>query len=120
MEPEQLNTTEAIENEQEPIEPQKLSDEKETFAFDLFYSKFSLILDGILTLSATFVNRGWQMYLVAAVLPFAAGTGAAAKGTILQMCLASERTDALSAITLIENFARLSTSKFILCSIYSV
>lgn len=111
VEPEQLNTTEAIENEQEPIEPQKLADEKETFAFDLFYSKFSLILDGILTLGATFVNRGWQMYLVAAVLPFAAGTGAAAKGTILQMCVASERTDALSAITLIENLARLSTSK---------
>lgn len=110
VEPEDLNTTEAIENEQEPIEPPKLHDEKETFAFDLFYSKFSLILDGILTLGASFVTKGWQIYLVAAFLPFAAGTGAAAKGTILQMCLSSERTDALSAITLIENLARLSTS----------
>jgi hypothetical protein len=110
IEPQDMNIPESIDNEQEPIAPPERKDEKETFAFDLFYSKFSLILDGILTLGATFVTRGWQLYLVAAVLPFAAGTGAAAKGTILQMCLPSERTDALSAITLTENLARLSTS----------
>ena len=108
--PEEFNTVEAIENEQEPVEPPKLTDEKETFAFDLLYVKASLILDGILTLAASFVWEGWQIYLVAVLLPFAAGTGAASKGTILQMCLASERTDALSAITLVENLARLSTS----------
>ena len=112
--PNELNTTEAIENIQEPTEPPKLADEKETFAFDLLYTKFSLILDGILTLAASFVWKGWQIYLVAALLPFAAGTGASSKGTILQMCLASERTDALSAITLVENLARLSTGMSLL------
>jgi len=111
VEPERIETAEAIESAQEPLEPRKRADEQETFAFDLFYSKFSLILDGILTLGATFATQGWQMYLVAIYLPFAAGTGASAKGSILQMCLSSERTDALSAITLIENLARLSTSK---------
>lgn len=54
------------------------------------------------------------MYLVAAVLPFAAGTGSASKGTILQMvgsgASSSERTDALAGVSLVENMARLSTS----------
>jgi hypothetical protein len=53
------------------------------------------------------------MYTVAILLPFASGTGPAAKGTILQMCPAAERADALSAITLVEMLARLLTSKFV-------
>jgi len=53
------------------------------------------------------------MYLIAVLLPFASGTGAAAKGTILQMCSPGEKTDALSAITLIEMTARLATSEFL-------
>ncbi len=54
------------------------------------------------------------MYLVAAILPFAAGTGSAAKGTVLQMvgssASSSERTDALAGVSLVENIARLSTT----------
>ena len=54
------------------------------------------------------------MYLVAAVLPFAAGTGSASKGTILQMvgssATSAERTDALAGVSLVENMARLSTT----------
>ncbi|KIX93995.1 uncharacterized protein Z520_10332 [Fonsecaea multimorphosa CBS 102226] len=90
-------------------------DQKEqTFAFDLTYTRFSLIADGLLTLLCSFVRQGWQMYLVAAVLPFAAGTGSAAKGTVLQMvgssASSSERTDALAGISLVENMARLATT----------
>lgn len=91
---------------------------QETFSFDLTYTRFSLIADGLLTLLCSFVREGWQMYLVAVVLPFAAGTGSAAKGTILQMVGSSassgERTDALAGISLCENMARLSTSEYIL------
>jgi hypothetical protein len=97
-------------DEEEPIEPPKLSEERETFEFDLQYTRYSLLADAILTGAASFISQGWQMYLVAALLPFAAGTGASAKGTILQMCSASERADALSGITLIEMVARLTTS----------
>lgn len=96
----------------EPIEPTSPGDEKQIF--DLQFTKYSLIADGILTGGAMFVKQGWQMYLVAVLLPFASGTGSSAKGTILQMVPAAERTDALSAITLIEMIARLSTSKYIL------
>ena len=50
------------------------------------------------------------MYLIGAILPLGAGTSSAAKGTILQMVPASERTDALSAISLVEMMARLLTT----------
>lgn len=85
-------------------------DEQETFAFDLFYARFSVLLDAILTGSAVFITRGWQIYIIALVLPFSAGTGAASKGSILQMLPNSDRVDALSGITLVENIARLSTA----------
>lgn len=85
------------------------AEREESFEFDLFYTRYSLILDGVLTSLATFTGQGWQMYVVAVVLPFAAGTGSAAKGTMLQMCTAEQRTDALSAISLLEMIARLST-----------
>jgi hypothetical protein len=107
-----LGGVEVMDNEEEPIEPPKPSDEQETFAFDLIFTQYSLLTDGILTGAASFVSKGWQIYLVGAVLPFASGSGPAAKGTILQMCPASERTDALQGITLLEMIARLSTSEF--------
>lgn len=91
---------------------------EQRFEFDLQYARFSLILDGLLTLLCSFVREGWQMYLVATVLPFAAGTSSAAKGTILQMvgssATSSERTDALAGVSLVENIARLSTSTCII------
>lgn len=104
--------TQVRDSVEEPIEPPKPTDEKETFVFDLHYCRYSLLADGLLTGAAALATQGWQMYLVAAVLPFAAGTGASAKGSILQMCPASERADALSAITLVEMLARLTTSMF--------
>ncbi|MCJ1443629.1 MAG: hypothetical protein MMC23_004128 [Stictis urceolatum] len=93
----------------------KIQKKDQTFKFDLIYTRFSLLADGLLTMLCSFVREGWQMYLVAAVLPFAAGTGSASKGTILHMvgssAGSSERTDALAGISLVENMARLSTSK---------
>ncbi|KAL6705235.1 hypothetical protein ACN47E_007195 [Coniothyrium glycines] len=103
-----IEIVDPLENE-EPANPEP-ADEQETFTFDLFYARFSLLLDGILTALATFVSQGWQMYVVAVLVPFAAGTGAASKGTILQMLPDSDRIDALSGITLVENIARLSTA----------
>ncbi|TVY90220.1 Major facilitator-type transporter [Lachnellula willkommii] len=105
-----LAALEAMNDEEEPVEPPELVGERETFAFDLVYTRYSLLADGVLTGAAAFVSQGWQMYLVAALLPLAAGTGSSAKGTILQMCSATERADALSAITLIEMIARLTTT----------
>jgi hypothetical protein len=104
----------AMENDEEPLVQSKRNDEEETFAFDLIFTKYSLIADGILTGAASFVAKGWQIYLIAIFLPFASGTGAAAKGTILQMCPTAERADALSGIAFLEMMARLSTSRLLL------
>lgn len=82
---------------------------EESFRFDLVFTTWSILLDGVLTGVATFVTTGWQLYLLAIILPFASGTGPAAKGTILQMCSPSQRADALSAISLVELCARLVT-----------
>lgn len=99
------------ETEQEPIEPPKPTPgEEESFQFDLIYARYSILIDGILTALATFATQGWQLYIVAFVLPLAAGTGSAAKGTILHMCSQRERADALSAISLVEMVARLTAT----------
>ena len=95
---------------QEDVMPPKPTDEQETFDFDLIYTRGSLLVDGILTMGAAFIQEGWQMYLVAVLLPFGAGTASAAKGVILQMCSPEDRTDALSAIAFVEMLARLSTT----------
>lgn len=94
----------------EAIKPIKITtDEGESFQFDLIYTRWSILVDAILTSLAAFVMERWQLYLVAIILPFASGTGSSAKGTILQMCSPEERIDALNAISLIEMAARLST-----------
>jgi hypothetical protein len=110
-EPNQFVETDGI-NAEEPIEPPKpkMKEGREQFEFDLLFTRYSLIADGLLTGICTFVTQGWQLYGLAFFLPLASGTGAAAKGSILQMCSASERPDALSAITLVEMIARLTTT----------
>lgn len=111
VDPEAVASASGPDGESEAREPPKPTDERTSFGFDLFFTRYSLILDGALTGLCTFVTEGWQLYLIAVVLPFASGTGPAAKGTILQMCTPEQRTDALSAISLMEMMARLSTSE---------
>lgn len=107
--PNEVGPVDPMDNDVEPVGPPQ-PEHKQTFAFDLMYARFSLLLDGALTGLAVFVAQGYQLYIMAALLPFAAGTAAASKGTILQMLPDNQRVDALSGITLVENIARLSTT----------
>jgi MFS family permease len=84
-------------------------DGEESYEFDLLYCRWSILVDGVLTALASFTCREWQIFVVAAVLPLAAGTGSSARGTILQMCSPTERADALNAISLVEMAANLAT-----------
>lgn len=108
LDPDSIVTSAATDGQPAEVEPPKTED-KTSFAFDLFFTKYSLILDGVLTGLATFIAKDWQMYVIAVLLPLASGTGSAAKGTILQMCTPEQRTDALSASTLVEMMAQLLT-----------
>ncbi|KAL1304420.1 hypothetical protein AAFC00_003418 [Neodothiora populina] len=106
---EDLEVVAAPEIEQEPAAPMKAVSAEEGSAFDLFFLRWSLVVDGILTGLATFTRHGWQIYLVAFILPLASGSASAAKSVMIEMCPKSQKADALSAITLVEMTAMLST-----------
>lgn len=74
--------------------------------FDLIFLQSSILLDGFLTAAVTFATQGWEMYLAAAVLPFASGTGSAVKGVVMDLVGVEEKADALSAIALVEKLGR--------------
>lgn len=39
----------------------RVAKKEQTFAFDLTYTRYSLLADGLLTLLCSFVQEGWQM-----------------------------------------------------------
>ncbi|EEU38766.1 uncharacterized protein NECHADRAFT_82986 [Fusarium vanettenii 77-13-4] len=83
--------------------------------FDLFFLRRSLVINGVVTTVAAFATHRWHIYLAngrlqaAFLLPLGSGSAPAAKGVITDMCSSSQRADALNAITLVENIARLAT-----------
>ncbi|TXT08630.1 hypothetical protein VHUM_02758 [Vanrija humicola] len=87
----------------------ELTDTAHGAAFDLVFLRYSILLDGVLTGATTFLSRGWHVYLAASVLPFASGTGSAAKGVVMELVRPEERADALSAIALVERLAQVTT-----------
>ncbi|KAL6364443.1 hypothetical protein LRP88_01844 [Fusarium phalaenopsidis] len=93
----------------EPYEAPPSKKEDDGCLFDLVFLRWSLVVDGALTTVAAFATRSWHIYLSAFLLPFGSGSAPAAKGVITQMCPDSQRADALNAVTLVENVARLAT-----------
>lgn len=63
IEAEDVEIVVAPEFEQEPVAPSKAADTDEGSAFDLFFLKWSLVIDCIITGLATFTRHGWQIYL---------------------------------------------------------
>ncbi|KAF4917791.1 hypothetical protein CGCVW01_v009528 [Colletotrichum viniferum] len=78
-------------------------------AFDIFFLRWSLVADGLLTALTAFATKGWHIYLAGVLFPLASGSAPASKGVITEMCAPSERADALQAMTLVENIAMLPT-----------
>lgn len=77
--------------------------------FDLLFLRNSILLDGILTGTVTLASKQWHIYLAAAVLPFASGTGPASKGVILEFVAPEEKADAISAIALVEKLGQVTS-----------
>ncbi|WVF69934.1 hypothetical protein IAT40_004718 [Kwoniella sp. CBS 6097] len=77
--------------------------------FDLYFLRWSIFVDGLLTGLTTLSTKGWHLYLAAGVLPFASATGSACKGVTLDFVSQEERADALGAIALVEKVAQVST-----------
>lgn len=116
----------SLQGDTEPIKPvASRSDAGNVYTFDLVFLRWSLIIDGALTTVAAFATKPWHIYLgkvlrhpicestltttAAFLLPFGSGSAPAAKGVITEMTPESQRADALNAVTLIENVARLAT-----------
>ncbi|KAF5023277.1 hypothetical protein F66182_4658 [Fusarium sp. NRRL 66182] len=105
----EFDATLGEQTDHEPYEPPSSKHEDAGSIFDLVFLRWSLLIDGALTTVAAFATRPWHIYLAAFLLPFGSGSAPAAKGVITQMCPDSQRADALNAVTLVENVARLAT-----------
>lgn len=111
IQPEQLEAPMGTHAEEEPTMTQPPTETEDTH-FDLFFLRWSLVADGLLTSCTALATKKWHIYLAAAMLPFASGTAPAAKGVMTEMCSPSQRADALNALTLVENIGRLATQGF--------
>ncbi|KAK1774365.1 major facilitator superfamily domain-containing protein [Copromyces sp. CBS 386.78] len=111
IQPEQLEAPMGTHAEEEPMMTQPPTETEDTH-FDLFFLRWSLVADGLLTACTALATKKWHIYLAAAMLPFASGTAPAAKGVMTDMCSPSQRADALNALTLVENIGRLATQGF--------
>lgn len=105
-EPGAFHATAGEQADEEPVQPPA---SRGDFLFDLIFLRWSLIVDGALTTVAAFATKRWHIYLAAFLLPFGSGSAPAAKGVITEMCSDAQRPDALNAVTLVENVARLAT-----------
>ncbi|KAK0667085.1 hypothetical protein QBC41DRAFT_366416 [Cercophora samala] len=94
--------------EQEPVDAEPVKEDEGT-EFDLYFLRISLVVDGILTMCTAFATERWHIFLAAFLLPLASGSAPAAKGVMTEMCSPSQRADALNALGLVENIARLAT-----------
>ncbi|ROT42643.1 major facilitator superfamily transporter [Sodiomyces alkalinus F11] len=106
--PDEWEPVPGLVNSEEPTKPPPEEDDEDSM-FDLSFLRWSLLVDGIVTSISAWATEGWHMYLAAFLLPFASGSAPAAKGVITEMCPSYLRQDALSAITLVESAATLTT-----------
>jgi hypothetical protein len=126
--PGEFDATVGEQVDEEPLQVSRVDNDREASKFDLIFLRWSLVVDGALTTIAAFATQRWHIYLgiypgpghtdrrhfmltvlAAFLLPFGSGSAPAAKGVITEMCTDSQRADALNAVTLVENIARLAT-----------
>ncbi|KAI1265461.1 major facilitator superfamily domain-containing protein [Xylariaceae sp. FL1019] len=98
-----------IVEQEEPVKPPKPVEAAQGAGFDLFFLRWSLLVDGCITALCAFATQGWHMYLVGFLLPLASGSAPASKGVLTSMVPSNHKADALQAMTLVEYTASLST-----------
>ncbi|KAJ7074854.1 hypothetical protein B0H15DRAFT_917440 [Mycena belliarum] len=77
--------------------------------FDLAFLRCSILVDGMLVGLLVFSSRPSHIWAAALILPLASGTAPAAKGVLLEMVPPDRKSDALSAIALVETAAQIMT-----------
>ncbi|KAJ7110649.1 hypothetical protein C8R44DRAFT_261967 [Mycena epipterygia] len=99
-------TTESPATLQDAIPP---TDKKYGSAFDLAFLRYSMVVDAFLVGLLVFSSTSAHIWAGALILPLASGTAPACKGVLLDMVPASRKSDALSAIALVETTAMITT-----------
>ncbi|KAF2771094.1 MFS general substrate transporter [Teratosphaeria nubilosa] len=95
--------------EQEPAIPREIAAEDSGRTFDLFFVRWSLLMDAFVTAFTASATKSWHIYAAGLLLPLASGTAPASKGVITEMCPPSHKSEALQTITLVENIGQLAT-----------
>ncbi|KAJ7278385.1 hypothetical protein C8J57DRAFT_1306813 [Mycena rebaudengoi] len=86
------------------------TDEKHGSAFDLEFLRWSMVVDAVLVGLLVFSSSGFDMWVGALILPLASGTAPASKGVLLDLVSPTQKSDALSAIALVETSAMIITA----------
>ncbi|KAJ7026359.1 hypothetical protein C8F04DRAFT_1045633 [Mycena alexandri] len=98
--------TESPVNLQKAMPP---TDKKHGSAFDLAFLRYSMVIDAGLVVLLVFSSNSGHIWTGALILPLASGTAPACKGVLLDMVPAKNKSDALSAIALVETTAMITT-----------
>ncbi|KXJ88392.1 hypothetical protein Micbo1qcDRAFT_150861 [Microdochium bolleyi] len=98
-----------VATQEEPAQPPPPAPSAESGHFDLFFLRYSYLVDAAITTCAAFITDDWQFYLMAVLLPLASGSYAASKGVLTEMIPESRKVDALQGMTLVESLATVST-----------
>ncbi|KAJ7458488.1 hypothetical protein FB451DRAFT_1097610, partial [Mycena latifolia] len=93
----------------EPPAPLPSGDKPHGSAFDLAFLRYSMIVDAVLVALLVFSSSSVHIWAAALILPLASGTAPACKGVLLDMVPAARKSDALSAIALVETTAMITT-----------
>ncbi|KAH7028174.1 uncharacterized protein B0I36DRAFT_247438 [Microdochium trichocladiopsis] len=102
-------TPQLVSTEEEPVQAPPAPPTAQSGHFDLFFLRYSYLVDAVITMCAAFISDGWQFYLMAVLLPLASGSYAASKGVLTEMIPESQKADALAGMTLVESLASVST-----------
>ncbi|KAJ7496344.1 hypothetical protein B0H11DRAFT_859582 [Mycena galericulata] len=109
LEPHEATSGETV--TESPVNPQEAppTDKKHGSAFDLAFLRYSMVIDAVLVGLLVFSNSSGDIWAAAVILPLASGTAPACKGVLLDMVPAKHKSDALSAIALVETTAMITT-----------
>ncbi|KAH8651008.1 hypothetical protein BX600DRAFT_483561 [Xylariales sp. PMI_506] len=95
--------------EAEPVKTPAPVEEDAGAAFDLSFYRFSMLGDAFITGCIGLTSQPWHIYTAGFFLPLFSGSDASSKGVLTDIIPASQRADAIQAITLVQQVAAVMT-----------
>ncbi|KAJ7240135.1 hypothetical protein B0H12DRAFT_57410 [Mycena haematopus] len=108
LEPHAVASNEGLTPERPPTNLRQTNNMRSS-AFDLEFLRYSMVLDALLVVPLVLHDNQLHIWAAAIILPLVSGTAPACKGVLLDMVPAAQKSDALSAIALVETSAMITT-----------